>query len=90
MNKDIEIGSLVEALKGRDKTTIYLVLDITSKNEVVLVNGDNKTFEKPKTKNIKHVKNLNHVVSHLKEKILSKKSIYDAEVYSCIKKYKEN
>lgn len=90
MDNSVNIGELVESTHGRDIQQIYLVINITENGYLVLVNGDNKTFEKPKIKNPKHIKKLNFVVSHLKEKLELNKGIYDAEVYSCIKKYKES
>lgn len=90
MKTSVEIGGLVKSLSGRDKSTIYMVADITNNGSLVLVNGDNKTFSNPKLKNLKHIKNLNFIVAHLQEKLKLNKSIYDAEVYSSIKKYKES
>ena len=89
METGVELGSLVESVSGRDKSTIYMVADITNNGSLVLVNGDNRTFSNPKLKNIKHIKVLGFTVAHLKEKLQLNKSIYDAEVYSNIKKYKE-
>lgn len=90
MNKDFVIGELVESINGRDKSTIYMVSDITNNGQIVLVNGKNKTFTNPKIKNKKHIKSLNFIVSHLQEKLKLNKNIFDAEVYSSIKKYKES
>ena len=90
MNKDFKIGELVESLNGRDKSTIYMVSDITNNGDIVLVNGKNKTFTNPKIKNKKHIKSLNFIVSHLQDKLKLNKNIFDAEVYSSIKKYKES
>ena len=86
----VNIGELVESTKGRDIGQIYLVIGFTQTGDLILVNGDNKLFEKPKTKNRKHIKRLDYTVSHLQKKLNLKKCIYNAEVYSCIKKYKEN
>lgn len=85
----VGIGELVESIKGRDLGQIYLVVSVTNDGDCYLVNGDNRTFSKPKLKNLKHIRKLNFTVNHLQEKLLSKKCIYDNEVYSCIKKYKK-
>ena len=90
MNSDLKIGELVESLSGRDKSTIYMVSDITNNGYVVLVNGKNRTFTNPKIKNKKHLKSLNFTITHLQEKLKLNKNIYDAEVFSSIKKYKES
>lgn len=51
----LEVGSLVESTYGKDKGELFFVKEITEKN-VLLVNGYNRTLEKPKIKNLKHIK----------------------------------
>lgn len=90
MNNRSSIGELVESIQGRDKGQIFMVYKITKDGDYYLVNGDNRTFKSPKLKNGKHIKALGFVATHLKEKLEQNKCIYDNEIYSCIKKYKEN
>ena len=83
----IEIGSYVRSKQGRDKDNIYIVKGILLKS-VLLVDGNAKTLQKTKTKNIKHIEDLNIVASKVAEKFKSNQKVFDAEVYSAINKFK--
>lgn len=84
----MEIGMFVKSNHGRDKGNVYIVQKI-DKKYVLLVDGNNKTVDKPKKKNIKHIDKLNVVSEKLAEKFKQNKNVFDAEVYSAIKKFKE-
>jgi len=55
-------GCVVASTQGKDLGELYIVLDTTSKDRVLLINGHSRPIDKPKTKNIKHVKNLRMAV----------------------------
>lgn len=83
----INIGSFVRSNQGRDKDNIYLVKEILI-GSVQLVDGNGKTLDKPKTKNIKHIDDLNEVCEKIASKFKTHQKVFDAEVYSAIKKFK--
>lgn len=84
----IKIGSFVMSNQGRDKNNIYIVKNILLKN-VQLVDGNGKTLDNPKTKNIKHIVDLNEICEKIAIKFNTNKKVFDAEIYSAIKKFKE-
>ena len=84
----IKIGSFVMSNQGRDKNNIYIVKNILLKN-VQLVDGNGKTLNNPKTKNIKHVVDLHEICEKIAFKFKTNKKVFDAEIYSAIKKFKE-
>ena len=49
-----QVGSLVESTYGKDKGQLYFIIEI-DKNKAKLTNGSNRTYKKPKTKNLKHI-----------------------------------
>ena len=51
---EIEIGSIVESIKGHDKGKIFLVVG-KENGRVLIIDGKNKTFNNPKKKNEKHL-----------------------------------
>ena len=53
-------GSLVYSRAGRDKGTLFLVLE-TEGEYVYLTDGDTRRVEKPKRKKLKHVNKTNTV-----------------------------
>ena len=83
----IEIGSFVRSKQGRDKDNIYIVKGILLKS-VILVDGNGKILDKPKTKNIKHIEDMNEVAEKIAEKFKTNQKVFDAEVYSAINKFK--
>ena len=83
----IEIGSFVRSKQGRDKDNIYIVKGILPKG-VILVDGNGKILDKPKTKNIKHVEDLQEVATKIAEKFKTNQKVFDAEIYSAINKFK--
>ena len=49
-----KVGSLVISTHGKDKGQLYFVKEIID-NHASLVNGYNRTINKPKTKSLKHI-----------------------------------
>ena len=84
---NIKIGSFVRSTKGRDKENIYIVKRIFDKR-LELVDGNGKTFDKPKIKNMKHIEVLGAEADKIAVKLEQDTKIFDEEVYSAIKKYK--
>ena len=83
----IEIGSFVKSKQGRDKGNIYIVKRVFD-DRAELVDGNGKTLEKPKIKNKKHLENLNENCEKLALKFKKQQMVFNAEVYSAIKKFK--
>ena len=81
------IGKLVESTKGRDNGKIYMIYSSTSKS-VTLVDGDARRIVNPKVKNIKHIKFLDVQSDIIKNKILDNRKVFDSEIYSFIKNFK--
>ena len=83
----IQIGSFVKSKQGRDKDNIYIVKSVFD-DRAELVDGNGKTLEKPKIKNKKHIEDLKEVCEKLATKFKKSANVFDAEVYSAIKKFK--
>jgi len=84
---ELKIGSFVRSKQGRDKDNIYIVRRIFDK-KLELVDGNGKILSKPKIKNIKHIEVLVGSADKIAEKFNTNKNVFDAEVYSAIKKFK--
>lgn len=84
-----DIGDIVISTKGRDKGTYYVVEKILPDNYLVLVNGDNKLFISPKHKTKKHIASTGKSLENIKYKLENNIKVFDTEIYSAIKKFKE-
>ena len=85
-----ELGFLVKSKVGRDKGRIYVIINRSNDSYVRLIDGDKRKFYNPKLKNIKHLEPLNHRLDKIALKLDENKKIFDSEIYSAIKGYKEN
>lgn len=81
------IGNLVISLAGRDKNNIYIVYRYDGKY-VYVVDGNLHKIINAKKKNLKHIKILNYKNEAIKNKITTNAKVFDSEIFSCIKKYK--
>ena len=89
MKNKFSVAEIVKNIKGRDKDNLYLIYKVEC-DKIYLVNGDTKLIENPKVKNDKHLESMGIVVENLKDKIQNNKTIYDAEIYSALRKFKQN
>ncbi|MDD4111609.1 MAG: KOW domain-containing RNA-binding protein [Herbinix sp.] len=77
------IGCIVEAKAGRDAGKCYVIID--AHNEYVyLVDGNIRTLDHPKKKNMAHIKQIGYVDQTLIEAI-DKKHIRNEEIKRAIK-----
>lgn len=54
-------GQLVKSVQGRDKDNYFLIYKILSQSFVLVVDGRLHMLDKPKKKNIKHLKKINKI-----------------------------
>ncbi len=83
------LGKLVVSKKGRDEKNIYMIFS-TNGNFCYLVDGKYHKIENPKKKNLKHIDFLGAKSEKISEKIEKKLKIFDSEVFSFIKNYKND
>lgn len=87
--KRITIGDIVISKQGRDAGMYYMVICELSDNYYLLVNGDNRRFDCPKRKVKKHIEGVGKNIEHIRHKLELNQKVFDSEIYSAIKKFKE-
>lgn len=87
MDRPVTIGSIVFSKAGRDGGRFYIVVEIVDDKFVKIADGDVRRLSSPKKKKLMHLKATAEVHEKLREKLLSGAVIYDAEIYSALKKY---
>jgi ribosomal protein L14E/L6E/L27E len=77
---EVRIGQLVSSLRGRDSGLFYLVVQIESESRVRIADGEGRKAEKPKSKNIKHLKFYDIVADSIFDKAQIGKRITSEDV----------
>lgn len=84
----MNLGDIVISTYGHDMGDWFIVVQI-KKDFILIADGKNRTIEKPKKKNLKHVVALNLNASELAEKLNSKQIIQNAELRKTLKFFKQ-
>lgn len=79
-DNEVRIGQLVSSIQGRDSGMFYLVVQIENESRVRVADGEGRKVEKPKIKNIKHLKFYNIVAGHIFEKAQLGKRVTSEDV----------
>ena len=81
---ELKEGMLAISKAGHDKDSWYVVLNIEG-NRAYLVNGKNRSMDRPKEKKLKHLQPVNCVPEILKEKIGTGKAWTNEEIKRALK-----
>ena len=87
MEKPLTVGSVVYSRAGRDEGRYYVVIEIVDDSFVTIADGDVRKLAKAKKKKTKHLKNTGEVLEGISGKLLLGTKIYDAELFSALRKY---
>jgi ribosomal protein L14E/L6E/L27E len=75
---------------GHDKGKLYVILKVEGEN-VLLVDGLHKTLEKPKKKNIRHVRRMNYIDPEIDARLNGNNSfnlsLYNEDIRKAIQLY---
>ena len=84
-----EFGCFAVSKAGHDKDEVFVILKSESEY-VYLMDGKNRTFEKPKKKNKKHIQLVNYKDKSLAEKQAKQEKIINEDVKRAIKLYQNS
>jgi len=82
---EVWIGQLVSSLQGRDSGMFYLVMKVDNESRVLVADGDGRKVEKPKRKNIKHLKFYDTVAKDIFAKAQTGKRVTNEDVQKELK-----
>ena len=83
----VEVSDIVISQNGRDIGKYFFVLAI-EEGFCLLVDGKGRKLEKPKKKNIKHVKTFGKSDSPVSEKILREEKLTNNEIRRALEQFK--
>ncbi|EAX47680.1 conserved hypothetical protein [Thermosinus carboxydivorans Nor1] len=74
------LGQIVASTSGRDAGHVYVVVGIVPPNFLLLADGRGRRIANPKKKNVRHVKRVQPVVTHLADKFASGAKVTDEDL----------
>ncbi len=83
---DVDVGSLVLSVSGRDKGDLFVVLRC-EEDFLYLANGKARKVEKPKKKKLRHISAIGMELENLKNKLKSGEMPTNAEIRKSLKEY---
>ena len=86
---ELRKGMLAISKAGHDKECSYVVLNIEG-NKAYLVNGENRSIDRPKEKKLKHLQPVNKVPDILQEKLAQGKQWTNEEIKRALKLVKQD
>jgi ribosomal protein L14E/L6E/L27E len=83
--KSLQVGRLVCSVKGRDSGRFYLIVEIENQAGVWVADGEGRKIEKPKKKNVKHLKFYDIMAPAVVEKVQRGRRITNEDVRNELK-----
>lgn len=80
MVDEVRTGQLVSSTQGRDKGRYYLVVSKSEDDFILVTDGEYRGIEKPKKKNLKHLKIWPHHSEGISRRLAEKSKVTNAEI----------
>lgn len=84
-----KIGEVVEVLMGREKGKYMVVLGLNQRF-VSLVDGDKRKFDKPKKKNLRHIRSTGYISEQVNESLAANGRVSNAKLRYVLQDYISN
>ena len=82
-------GQMARSDAGHDRGKLYVILEVVGET-VLVVDGINKTLEKPKKKNIRHVRRMNYIDPAIDAKLNGTDSLNNEDIMKAIQRYERD
>ena len=83
-----EVGQIVYSKSGHDKGGIFVILSVEGEY-VYLVDGKNRSLEKPKRKKRNHIQPTKIISHSLQQKLNQKSYLLNADIVKVLREYKK-
>ena len=88
--EQVNIGTVVEVLRGRDQGKLMMIESIVDHEYVRLVDGVGRTLDKPKLKKLKHLRDTGEILDGIAVKLTTGVQVFDAEIKSALRHVSSN
>ena len=82
-------GQMARSDAGHDRGKLYVILEVVGE-AVLLADGIHKTIEKPKKKNIRHVRRMNYIDPAIDAKLNGTDSLNNEDILKAIQRYERD
>ena len=83
----VELGTIVYSVAGRDKGRFFVVVEIVDDKFIKIADGELRRIDKPKLKQLKHVKTDGDSLPKIAQKLAEGSKIFDAEIRSALRSF---
>ncbi len=80
-----EIGRVVLSTQGRDRSRLFVVIDVTDDDYVLMADGDLRGVERPKRKKTKHLHAKPFLFPELSKKLRTNTAVLNSELRTFLK-----
>src|SRR5690554_1626020 len=85
----LRLGQKVTSIQGRDRGRPYLIIGFISDSYLLVADGVNRSGQRPKKKNIKHLTVSTLVDEVIEEKLTTGRHVTDEEITSTLRRWEE-
>jgi len=84
-----EIGTVVEVIQGRDRGLFAVVIGHSERRFVIIADGHTRRADKPKKKNVMHVRSTSYLAHEVVEALRADGKITNARLRHALRLYQE-
>ncbi len=83
----LSLGQIVHILRGREAGKVAIVIGYSGPGFVLLADGDKRTADRPKKKNIKHIQPTNQVADEVARSLAETGRVTNAKLRYALNQY---
>lgn len=90
LNKDelaYEIGQIVQITRGREQNQYAVIINIISDRYVLLADGEKRKYDRPKKKNVNHIKLTPFISDKVKKSLLETNRVSNGKLRFALEKH---
>jgi ribosomal protein L14E/L6E/L27E len=83
------IGQMIQILKGRDESKFAIVIGQIDERFILVADGDKRKFDRPKKKNILHLRFLDYIALEVRQSLLHTGRVTNSKLRYAMNKFLE-
>jgi len=85
-----QVGEVVEVLMGRDSGKLGIIVECVDERFVLLTDGDKRKFDRPKRKNVRHLKSTGFISKEVIDSLSESNRVSNAKIRYVLQDYISN